>query len=31
MTDEMKYRDLGSTGISASVVGLGTFAIGGWF
>lgn len=27
----MKYRELGTSGIKASVVGLGTFAIGGWF
>jgi aryl-alcohol dehydrogenase-like predicted oxidoreductase len=27
----MKMRPLGNTGIQASVVGLGTFAIGGWF
>ncbi len=27
----MKYRPLGRSGIQASVVGLGTFAIGGWF
>jgi methylglyoxal reductase len=27
----MKSRPLGTSGISASVVGLGTFAIGGWF
>ena len=26
----MKFKDLGSTGISASIVGLGTVAIGGW-
>ncbi len=31
MEMDMKFRDLGSTGISASIVGLGTFAIGGWF
>ncbi len=31
MKQDMKFKDLGSTGISASVVGLGTFAIGGWF
>jgi len=28
---EMLYRPLGSSGLKASVVGLGTFAIGGWF
>jgi methylglyoxal reductase len=28
---EMTYRPLGSSGLQASVVGLGTFAIGGWF
>jgi aryl-alcohol dehydrogenase-like predicted oxidoreductase len=28
---EMMYRPLGSSGLKASVVGLGTFAIGGWF
>jgi methylglyoxal reductase len=27
----MKFRKLGASGISASVIGLGTFAIGGWF
>jgi methylglyoxal reductase len=27
----MKLRDLGQSGIKASVVGLGTFAMGGWF
>jgi aryl-alcohol dehydrogenase-like predicted oxidoreductase len=27
----MKLRKLGTSGISASVIGLGTFAIGGWF
>ena len=27
----MKMRELGNSGIEASVVGLGTFAIGGWF
>jgi len=31
MGDKMRYRALGSSGIQASVVGLGTFAIGGWF
>jgi aryl-alcohol dehydrogenase-like predicted oxidoreductase len=31
MNAEMQYRELGSSGIKASVVGLGTFAIGGWF
>jgi aryl-alcohol dehydrogenase-like predicted oxidoreductase len=29
--EEMRTRPLGSSGIQASVVGLGTFAIGGWF
>src|SRR5271157_1777225 len=27
----MQYRQLGASGIRASVLGLGTFAIGGWF
>ena len=27
----MEYRQLGASGLNASVVGLGTFAIGGWF
>ncbi|TFG64081.1 MAG: aldo/keto reductase [Spirochaetales bacterium] len=27
----MQYRDLGKSGLKASVVGLGAFAIGGWF
>ncbi|MGB9553603.1 MAG: aldo/keto reductase, partial [bacterium] len=27
----MQYRDIGKSGLKASVVGLGTFAIGGWF
>ena len=31
MAEGMRYRELGSTGIKISVVGLGTFAIGGWF
>ena len=31
MSEDMHYRELGSSGIKASVVGLGTFAIGGWF
>ncbi len=31
MENKMRYRALGSSGIQASVVGLGTFAIGGWF
>ncbi|HVO39736.1 MAG TPA: aldo/keto reductase [Spirochaetia bacterium] len=31
MAGSMKMRPLGNTGIQASVVGLGTFAIGGWF
>jgi aryl-alcohol dehydrogenase-like predicted oxidoreductase len=31
MGNEMKIRELGTSGIRASVVGLGTFAIGGWF
>jgi aryl-alcohol dehydrogenase-like predicted oxidoreductase len=31
MAKEMIYRELGKSGIKASVVGLGTFAIGGWF
>lgn len=31
MKDGMQYRALGRSGIKASVVGLGTFAIGGWF
>lgn len=31
MSTDMHYRELGSSGIKASVVGLGTFAIGGWF
>jgi len=31
MTGTMHTRDLGASGIPASVVGLGTFAIGGWF
>ena len=31
MGTEMQYRELGRSGIKASVVGLGTFAIGGWF
>ena len=31
MKNEMKYRGLGTSGLKASVIGLGTFAIGGWF
>jgi methylglyoxal reductase len=31
MNGEMKYRQLGGSGIKASALGLGTFAIGGWF
>jgi methylglyoxal reductase len=31
MGTEMRYRELGSSGIRASIHGLGTFAIGGWF
>jgi len=31
MTGEMRYREIGNSGLKASVVGLGTFAIGGWF
>lgn len=31
MGTEMKRRELGNSGIQASVVGLGTFAMGGWF
>jgi methylglyoxal reductase len=31
MAGSMKMRELGTSGIKASVVGLGTFAIGGWF
>ncbi len=31
MTGSMRMRELGTSGIQASVVGLGTFAIGGWF
>jgi methylglyoxal reductase len=31
MNSTMRKRELGTSGISASVVGLGTFAIGGWF
>lgn len=31
MAGSMKMRPLGTSGIPASVVGLGTFAIGGWF
>ena len=31
MSAEMKRRELGASGLQASVVGLGTFAIGGWF
>jgi methylglyoxal reductase len=31
MANRMQVRDLGISGISASVLGLGTFAIGGWF
>ena len=31
MSTEMRYRDLGSSGIRASILGQGTFAIGGWF
>jgi aryl-alcohol dehydrogenase-like predicted oxidoreductase len=31
MSTEMRYRELGGSGIKASVLGLGTFAIGGWF
>jgi methylglyoxal reductase len=31
MGTEMRYHELGDTGIMASVLGLGTFAIGGWF
>jgi methylglyoxal reductase len=31
MSADMHYHELGSSGIKASVVGLGTFAIGGWF
>ncbi len=31
MNAELKRRELGSSGLQASVVGLGTFAMGGWF
>jgi len=31
MAAAMQTRDLGASGVSASVVGMGTFAIGGWF
>ena len=31
MSTEMKRRELGTSGLQASVVGLGTFAMGGWF
>jgi methylglyoxal reductase len=31
MATSMKMRELGTSGIKASVLGLGTFAIGGWF
>lgn len=31
MNDKMINRPLGSSGLDASVIGLGTFAIGGWF
>lgn len=31
MSKKMLYRPLGASGLEASVVGLGTFAIGGWF
>ncbi len=31
MGTEMRYRELGGSGIRASILGLGTFAIGGWF
>ena len=31
MKNEMQYRELGNSGLKASVFGLGTFAIGGWF
>jgi methylglyoxal reductase len=31
MGTEMRFRELGGSGITASVLGLGTFAIGGWF
>jgi methylglyoxal reductase len=31
MSKRIQVRDLGSSGISASIIGLGTFAIGGWF
>jgi len=31
MSAEMKRRELGTSGLQASVVGLGTFAMGGWF
>ncbi|HET6440081.1 MAG TPA: aldo/keto reductase [Anaeromyxobacter sp.] len=31
MATEMQLRNLGKSGIQASVVGLGTFAMGGWF
>ena len=31
MSGEMQYREIGSSGLKASVIGLGTFAIGGWF
>jgi len=31
MSTEMQYRELGGSGIKASILGLGTFAIGGWF
>jgi len=31
MAGSMKTREIGTSGIKASVVGLGTFAIGGWF
>jgi aryl-alcohol dehydrogenase-like predicted oxidoreductase len=31
MSTDMRFRELGGSGITASVLGLGTFAIGGWF
>ena len=30
MSHEMMQREIGSTGIDASAIGLGTWAIGGW-
>lgn len=31
MKQDMQYRELGRSGLNASVIGLGAFAIGGWF